>query len=58
LASPHFLAALSIPMESRSEDLLMAKSRDRTREERAEQSRRMSFVARHPVMTADRRDVV
>jgi hypothetical protein len=45
-------------MESRPEDLLMAKSRDGTREERAEQNRCMSFVARHPVMTTDPRDVV
>jgi hypothetical protein len=45
-------------MESRSEDLLMAKSCDRTRKERFEQDRRMSFIARHPVMTANRRDVV
>jgi hypothetical protein len=45
-------------MESRPEDLLMVNSHDETREERAEQNRRMSFVAQHPVMTTDPRDVV
>jgi hypothetical protein len=44
LASPHFLAALSIPMESRSGGLLTAKGRLSTREKRTKQNRRMSFM--------------
>jgi hypothetical protein len=53
--SPHFLAALSIPMESRSGGLPL-----RTPEKQTEQSRGMSFmiIARHLAMTANRRGVV
>jgi hypothetical protein len=35
-------------MDRRSEGLLMAKNRRRTRKERTKQSRRMSFIVRHP----------
>jgi hypothetical protein len=40
----HFRTTLSIPMDSGSDGLLMANIRRSTREERTEQSRRMSFM--------------
>jgi hypothetical protein len=44
---------ISIPIDRRSEGLLVAENRRQTFRKRTEASRRMSFVARHPAMTTD-----
>jgi hypothetical protein len=50
----HFLAPSDIdPDRSPFEGLLMANKRRRTRKKRTKQSRRKSFITRHPAMTAD-----
>ena len=49
---------ISIPIDYRSNGLLMANNRRQTRRRRIEQSQRMCIIMQHPAITTDRRDVM
>jgi hypothetical protein len=53
LPFPSSRPGISIPIDHRSEGLLMAITRSQTLRKRTERSRRKYFISQHPAMTSD-----